>query len=200
MGTKYPILQLHYAYGFKNLFNSDFEYHRLVFSIEHWYNVGAIGYSKYLVESGKFFGKLPYPLLKLHEGNETYYFDEYAFNLMNYYEFASDQYVSFLYTHHFEGFFLNKFPLLKKLKWREVGWVRGVIGEMSSANRSYMDFPSTLNAVSEPYFEAGVAVENILKVLRVDAIWRLSHLDHMNAAQTKKVTPFGIRFCFQILF
>ncbi len=37
---------------------------------------------------------IPYPLLKLHEGNGTYFYDPHAFSCMNYYEFASDSWVS----------------------------------------------------------------------------------------------------------
>jgi hypothetical protein len=37
-------------------------------------------------------GHLPYPLLILHSGNETFYYDDLAFNTMNYFEFISDRY------------------------------------------------------------------------------------------------------------
>ena len=36
-------------------------------------------------------------------------------------------------------------------------------------------FPDGMSSVSKPYFEAGVGVENIFRIFRVDAIWRLSH-------------------------
>jgi len=37
-------------------------------------------------------------------------------------------------------------------------------------------------------------VENIFKVLRVDALWRLSYLDHEN------IVKFGLRATFQVNF
>lgn len=194
LGTEYPVMDLKYAYGIKNFWNGDFEYHRLQIGMNHWFNVRSFGWSKYILEAGKIWGTLPYPLLKMHEGNETYAFDEYAFNLMNYYEFVSDKYLSFYYTHHFEGFFLNKIPLMRKLKWREVGFVKGVMGSISNANRNYTTFPTSLHSLSKPYFETGVGVENILKVLRVNAIWRLSYLDHPN------ISKFGIMATLQIYF
>ena len=46
-------------------------------------------------------GTVPYPLLKLHEGNGTYFYDPYAFSCMDYYEFASDSWVAWFYEHHF---------------------------------------------------------------------------------------------------
>lgn len=186
MGTTYPIFEFKYGYGIPNLWNSDFEYHNMYFSVTQWFNVRGWGWSKYLVEAGRIIGKLPYPLLKLHEGNETFFFDEYSFNLMNYYEFVSDKYLSVLWSHHFEGLFLNHIPLMRKLKWREVGYVKGLVGSLDKKNDLPSTFPSSLNALSKPYFEAGVGIENILKVLRVDFVWRLSYLDHPN------ITKYGL--------
>jgi hypothetical protein len=37
---------------------------------------------------------LPYPLLILHSGNETFYYDDLAFNTMNFFEFISDRYAN----------------------------------------------------------------------------------------------------------
>jgi hypothetical protein len=194
LGTEYPIVEIKYAYGIKGFWNGDYEYHRLQIGLNHWFNVRSFGWSKYILEAGKIWGTLPYPLLKMHEGNETYSYDEYAFNLMNYYEFVSDKYLSFYYVHHLEGFFLNRIPLMRKLKWREVGFVKGVVGSLSEANKEYTTFPTSLHSLTKPYFEAGVGVENILKVLRVNAVWRLSYLDHPN------VSKFGILATLQVYF
>jgi ABC-type transport system involved in Fe-S cluster assembly fused permease/ATPase subunit len=149
---------------------------------------------RYIVDAGKIFGAVPFPLLKLHEGNETYSFDRYAFNMMNYYEFASDQYASLFVEHHFQGLFLNHIPLMRKLKWREVVSGKALIGSISNTNKNILEFPIGLNSVSKPYFEAGVGVENIFKVIRVEALWRLSHLDNTNIEQ------FGVRVGVQIIF
>ncbi len=201
MGTEYPVLELKYSYGFNNFLDGDYKYHRLQFGLEHWFNIGSLGWSKYIIEAGKIWGKLPYPLLKLHEGNETWVFDDYAFNMMNYYEFVSDRYLSFYYAHHFDGLFLNKIPLMRKLKWREVASIRGLIGTLNEKNREYNhnylnDFNSAeqMYQVSMPYFEAGVGIENILKIFRINAMWRLSYLDHPN------ISKFGILGTMQIYF
>ena len=180
VGTKYPILGVQYMYGIPDLFGSDYEYHKLRFGIKHWFNVLNLGWSKYNIEAGKIWGTLPFPLLELHPGNETFIFDEFAFNLMNYFEFISDQYISVYYTHHFDGFFLNHIPVMRKLKWREVGFVKGVIGTFSDKNKAYNKLPDISNTLEKPYIEAGVGIENIFKIIRIDGIWRLSHLDHEN--------------------
>ena len=48
--------------------------------------------------------------------------------------------------------------------------------------------------LTKPYVEAALGVENIFKVLRVDALWRLSYLDHEN------IVKFGLRATFQVNF
>ncbi|MCB2220955.1 MAG: DUF5686 and carboxypeptidase regulatory-like domain-containing protein [Bacteroidetes bacterium] len=180
VGTKYPILGVEYAYGIPGVFGGEYEYHRLRVGIKHWFNVFNLGWSKYIVETGKTWGVLPFPLLELHPGNETFLFDEYAFNLMNYFEFVSDEYISIYYTHHFDGFFLNRIPLMRKLKWREVGFFKGVIGTLSSENKAYNVLPEISHTLEKPYMEAGIGIENIFKVIRIDGIWRLSHLQNEN--------------------
>lgn len=194
LGTTYPVFEATYSYGIPNLFNSDYSYHRVQLNLKQWFNVGTLGWSKYIVEAGRIWGKLPYPLLKIQEGNETYFYDELSYNLMNYYEFVSDQYISVNYIHHFDGLFLNRIPLMRKLKWREVAFIKGVTGNLSQNNKTYSTFPATTNTLEEPYWEAGLGIENIFKVIRVDAIWRLSHLDHDN------INKFGIFFSFQFVF
>ncbi len=190
LSSEYPIILLSYTYGIPGLLKSDYEYHKLSLNLQQWFNFGAIGWSKYVIESGKIWGTLPYPLLKIHEGNQTFLFDEYSSNLMNYYEFISDTYLSGYFTHHFNGLILNRIPLLRKLKWREVVYVKGVYGTLSEKNSSYSEFPDKLHSFSSsPYWEAGAGIENILKIFRVDAIWRMSHL---HDAENPNVTKFGV--------
>jgi hypothetical protein len=113
---------------------------------------------------------------------------------MNYFEFVSDKYISVYYTHHFDGYLFNRIPRFRKLKWREVAFAKGLIGGMDKANKDYSVFPEGMYTLSKPYFEAGAGIENIFKIIRVDAIWRLSYLDHPNIAK------FGIRFSLQFAF
>ena len=194
LGAKFPIINIKYGYGIPGFFNSDYEYNKLQINVRHWFNIFHIGWSKFQIEGGRIWGILPYPLLKLHEGNETYFFDESAFNMMNYYEFVSDKYVKVYYTHHFNGYLFNKVPLFRKLKWREVAFVTGLVGGMDQKNKDYSVFPEGMYTLSKPYFEAGAGIENIFRVIRVDAVWRLSYLNHPN------ISPFGIRVSLQFTF
>ena len=131
-------------------------------------------------------GKVPYPLLKIYEGNETYRIKSKAFSCMDYYEFASDTWTTLFWEHDFRGFFLGKIPLIKKLKLREIALVRAAYGTLRDENNgilsdtgfgSDMLFPEGMNKLDTPYVEAGVGLSNIFKVMRVDAVWRLTHRD-----------------------
>ncbi|MCF8370221.1 MAG: DUF5686 and carboxypeptidase regulatory-like domain-containing protein [Bacteroidales bacterium] len=188
LGSDYPIINLDATLGVKNFLYSDYNYLKLGVNVQHLFNIGAYGWFKYTLDAGKIFGKLPYPLLRLHEGNETYAFDEWAFNMMNYYEFASDQYMSLYAEHHFMGLFLNRLPLLRKLEWREVVNTKILVGSLRDDNMEYdVKFPFGLTELSKPYVEAGIGIENIFKILRIDAMWRFSYLDHPN------IETFGVR-------
>lgn len=194
LGTRYPVLEVMYGYGIPGFLGGEFEYHKLGFRIKQWFPIFSIGWSKYVAEAGRIWGTLPYPLLKLHEGNESFIFFEDAYNLMDYYEFISDRYVSLYYTHHFDGWIWNKVPLVRKLKWRTVVHGRAVIGTMSEENKEYSEFPGISRTLERPYYEAGVGIENIFKFLRVDAIWRLSQL---NSVQADKFRVFvSLQFSF----
>lgn len=195
LGTHYPIVQAQYTLGIKNLFNSDYDYHKLVVNVDDRIRINPIGYFDYILEYGKIWNKTPYPLLELHGGNETYTYDPYAYNSMNFYEFVSDEYASASIQHHFDGFFLNRIPLMRKLKWREVVGGKALIGRVNSENKKLLLFPDHLYELNRgPFFEANVGIENIFKVFRLDGVYRLSYLDN------PRVTPFSIRFSFQFSF
>ncbi len=194
IGTRSPIIQLNYAKSLQNAFKGEYDYHKLVINITDRLRVTPIlGYTDYAIEAGKIWGIIPYPIMQLHGGNETYIYDYMAFNMMKYYEFASDEFVSVALYHHFEGLFLNKIPLLRKLKWREVATIKSVWGTVNDENRKTLLFPSTLSALNKgPYAEASLGVENILKVFRVDAFWRL------NYQLPRAIDNFGFKFGFQL--
>ncbi len=194
VSTPFPVFNLKYSFGVKGLFNGEYEYKALRGNVSQWFSFLSAGWLKYNIEAGKIWGTLPYPLLNIMPGNETFYHDDYAFNLMNYYEFIADEYVSYHLIYHMEGLFLNHIPAIRKLKWREVAQFKGTFGHTTSANEQYNLLPEGAYFLTRPYMEAGVGIENIFRFLRVDAIWRLTYNDHTN---TK---PYGIMFSMNFDF
>lgn len=195
LGSEFPVARVVYTSGIKGVFESDFSYHKLVAKVDDNLPLPPFGYTYYAMEAGKIWGNVPYPLLHVHQGNESYFYDYASFNLMNYYEFVSDQYASLFVVHHFDGFFLDKFPLLRKLKWREVASLRAVYGGLSDGNKNLLKNPNAVGSLSaKPYIETGFGVENIFKILRFDFMYRLSYLDNPDIAK------FGVRGGLQITF
>jgi hypothetical protein len=180
LGTKYPIFQANVAYGLPNFFEKNQEYLRMNFQIQQWYNVFGLGWSRYVIKGGKVWGTVPYPLLEIAPGNQTLVYDNYVFNLMNYYEFINDEYLSFFYTHHFDGLFFNHIPIIRKLNWREVVTAKAIVGNLNEKNAQYSILPPYSFSLEKPYYELGAGIENIFKVVRVDLVWRLNHNTNSN--------------------
>ncbi len=195
VGTRYPTLILQYTAGLQGIFQGDYLYHKIVLGISEVLHINPFGDTHYYIEGGKIFGTVPYPLMQLHPGNETYVYDDNSYNMMNYYEFASDEYLGLNIEHHFEGYFFNKIPLFRKLKWREVAGCKLLIGSINPKNEQLLVFPSTLRSLnSGPYSEADLGVENIFKFVRIDALWRLSYLNDPN------ISRFAIMGTLQLIF
>ncbi len=196
LGTRWPVFQVTYAKSLQNAFRGEYDYQKVVLNIgDRIRLISLLGYTDYTAEVGKIFGAVPYPLMELHGGNETYVYDYMSFNMMKYYEFASDQYASVGLFHHFEGLIFNKVPYLKKLRWREVVSCKALWGSVNEKNRRTLIFPTTLNALgNEPYIELSAGIENIFKVFRIDALWRTTYL------RPKAIDNFGVKFGFQLAF
>jgi hypothetical protein len=198
--SRWPVVTLRYTHGFKGIMGSDFDYDKLRLSVLKRIRFGPLGLG-YLNLAGEYvFNDLPYPLLSLHLGNQTPVFAQVTYNLMDYGEFMSDRFVSLQYQHHFEGFLLNRIPLMRKLKWRLVGTSNVIYGGMRESNRELISqttvdgqetLPIGFLDSGKPYVELGYGVENIFKFFRVDFIHRLSYLDKPDARK------FGVFFSFQ---
>ena len=179
MFTKYPVITIEGIAGIKGITTNDVGYGCVVANIDWKVPSNAIGFGRLHLEGGNYFGSVPYPMLKLHAGNETFLLDRDSFACMDYYEFASDRWVSGYYEHNFNGLVLGKIPLLKKLDLREIATVRCAWGTLSPANsgeNAYFQLPMKTSSLEKtPYVEAGVGISNILRIFRVDAFWRLTN-------------------------
>ena len=196
LGSEYPIIEMLYTRGFSGIDGSQFNYDIAKMAIKDRLKFGVFGYLDWRLEGGKYFGAFAYPILELHPGNESWFYDNQAFNLMNFFEFASDEYINLFATQHFDGLFFNKIPLLRRLKWREVVTVRGAWGRLDTEKHSeVLKLPENMYSLEyKPYLEGSVGIENIFTIFRVDLLQRFTHLDNPNIA------TFGVRVRLEIRF
>lgn len=193
---KWPIITLRYTRGLKGVGGSDFEYDKYRFSILKKLPMGPLGSGKATITGEYIDGTLPYPLLSFHIGNETPFYTDVIYSLMNFGEFFSDRFVSLQYRQYFEGFLLNRVPLMRKLKWRLTGLANVIYGDLRDENLAMSEplpFPvgNSNLTIDRPYIELGYGVENIFKFLRVDFVHRLSYLENDRARK------FGVLFTAQ---
>jgi hypothetical protein len=200
LGTKYPTVEVSYSVATPGVLGAEFNYQRLVGRVSDKVRFGPFGYANITAEGGQIFGNLPYPMLMMHQGNETFFYDEASYNTMNFFEFVSDRWASLWVSYHAEGLLLNKIPLMRRLKWREVVSAKALIGDYDIRNDEVLsrDFDydgiADIYTLTKPYVEAAVGIENIFKVLRIDALYRLSYLDNPN------IVRFGFRAKLQVDF
>lgn len=197
--TRFPILSFKYTAGVKGILHSNLNYHKFQFSAVQFIRYGLLGNGKISLVSGYTPSVLPYPILRAHLGNQTYFMNLSAFNMMQYFEFVSDRFVSVNYQHNFEGLGLNSIPLIRRLKWRFVAHGNVLFGNVQQKNKDLIpsrigdDVISSFTSLDpkKPYAEVGYGVENIFRLLRVDFIHRLTYLNNPGAKN------FGVKFSVQ---
>ena len=195
LGTKYPVLELHLAKGLNGVLESNYAYTKAITRVQQRIAMGPLGWQRYTVTGARVWGTLPYPLLLINAGNETFYLDDMAFNTMNFFEFINDRSATLFLEQHLEGLLFNRIPLFRRLKWREVLGYKMAVGALDEKHRQEMELLEFMNDLARgPYMEASFGVENILKVLRVDVVRRLSYLDNPAARQWAVRLKLNITF------
>jgi hypothetical protein len=204
--TKYPIFNFRYVKGVKGLFGGEYDYSLINLSMRKRMYMTQLGFNDFNIEGGYAFGNIPYPLMFVHRANQTYALFLNSYNMMNFLEFVSDRYVAINSDHHLNGFLFNRVPLLKKLDLREVFSAKLIVGGVSNRNQpgkleNGFLFPknedgkqTTFGLNGQPYFEAGMGIENIFKVLRVEVVKRFTHLNNPD------VSEFGVRARVKMTF
>lgn len=125
--SKYPRLGINYSKGIKGLLGSDVDYDLLTIDLSKSdIKLGMFGKSSFWIGAGKFLNseQMYYLDYKHFRGNKTlsYVPELNSFLFLDYYVFSTPEHYSELhFEHDFSGFFINKIPLLRKLKLTEIG-------------------------------------------------------------------------------
>ena len=186
---KSPILTFNYTIGIKNLIGGDFNYNKISASISNRFRMATLGYSQTYLKIGKVFSQIPYTLLEIPRGNQTPFYANNTYNLMNYFEFVGDQYIEAYWQHHFNGLLFNRLPLIKQLGWREIMGLNMTYTKLSPKNLNFNQNNNFTVMEDVPYFEADLGIENILDIIRIDFLYRLTYNDDFYKADYERINP-----------
>ncbi len=188
-----PIITLTQVYMPRGFMGSRFEVNKTELALQKRFWFSAFGYADVIVKGEKVWSRVAYPDLLLPNVNLSYTIQPESYALMKPMEFINDQALSWDLTYWGNGVLMNRLPLIKKLRLREVLTLRGLWGSLSDknnptlqgvdahGNRDIFLFPGDVLCqpmAGKPYLEAGVGLDNILTILRVDYVWRLNYRDH----------------------
>lgn len=201
-----PIFSLSHSHSFKNVLGSDYRTDHTDLSIESRFWLGRWGRIDVLMSAGAEWNKVPFPLLDMPPTNSNYSTQHGSFNLANNMEFLSDRYASVMIYYDPNGRFLNRIPLLKRLKWREIFSFKSYWGDLTDKNNPYksddlFNFPVRDGKVSSfilepnrPYMEASAGIYNIFKLLKIEYVHRFSYLNNPSISKN------GVRFSIMLQF
>ena len=194
-----PVLQLTHTTGF---LDGRTWYHRTELSVEKRFWLSAFGHIDAELQGGIVWNRAPFPKLFTPQSNRSIFLTPKTFCLMRPMEFIMDKYVGLYATYHLKGWIFNRIPLWYRLKLREVLSFSGVYGGLSSKNipsastAGLYVFPDGCSPMGKaPYLEITAGIENILEVLRIDYVRRLTYAKDLKGWQKN-----GIRISLNITF
>ena len=196
------VLSLSQEYGPKGFLGSRYTLSRTDLSVDKTFHLSAYGHIDISIAGCKIWTQVPFTELCWQRANTSYISDGRSFMLMNPMEFATDEYVSWSMQYHMRGILLDRIPLIKKAKLREFVSFRGFFGHLTPRNNPATSsktprFPTTINTTTmngTPYMECSVGIENILTILRVEYVWRLTYRNRPDIARS------GLRIGFHFTF
>lgn len=205
-----PVITLTQTYMPKGFLGSLHEVNKTELGLQRRFWFSAFGYADVILRGEKVWSRVAYPDLLMPNVNLSYTIQPESFALMKPMEFINDQALSWDLTYWGNGVLMNRLPLIKRLRLREVLTLRGVWGSLSDKNNPNVEtqnlasrqpalflFPSDALCQSmgdQPYMEAGVGLDNIFTILRLDYVWRLTYRDH--AGTDKRGVRVQLHFNF----
>ena len=175
LGSVFPIVEFKYTKGISGIFNTSYDYTKISGGISNFRKIPPFGNIYYNLFAGKTFGTLPYTFLDIAPGNEIYYYNKYAYSLINKYQYIHDQYAGVNIEHNFGPGLFRFIPLTRKWKFRQFWTAKMLWGTTSEENKTLNFVPDApfQSLDGRTYMEVGTGVDNIFKVLRFDFVWRV---------------------------
>lgn len=174
--SSYPWFEIYYRKAIA-AFGSESDFDQIEGKIAGNIVFGLVGDGKYNVSIGGFLSNkiIQFPEYKHFNTDEALIsnFNLYKFQLLDYYRFSTtSKFYKFNYRHHFNGFIINKIPLIRKSKVQVV------------VSLNYLNTTALGN-----YFEYGIGLEHIFKIMRLDF-----YSSNMNSKFYRRGISVGIGF------
>lgn len=187
-----PVFQLTHEFGPKGFLGSAYSLNVTELSVQKRFWFSSFGFADIILKGGKVWSKVQYPSLLWPNANLSYTIQPESYSLMNPMEFANDWYGSLDLTYWINGLIFNRIPLINKLKLREIFTFKLLAGGLTRKNNPQYEpdlfrFPydSQTHVLGKtPYMEIGAGIDNILTILRVDYVWRLTYRDLPNISRS----------------
>lgn len=197
-----PVFILRHKVSPRGIAGNLFTINRTEFDVKKIFYLSAWGYIDGIIKAGHIWSRVAYPDLIIPNANLSYTIQPESFALMNPMEFVTDSFVQWDFTYWANGAIFNYIPVIKKLGIREAFAFRGVWGALSSKNDpacspEVFRFPASAMATPMnhgPYMEISAGLDNILRCLRIDYVWRLSY------RESRGINRAGIRLAFHASF
>lgn len=198
-----PVIELSHTMAFKGFGSTMFNLQKTELTVGKRFWLSAFGYIDALAGAARVWSSSPYINLIIPNVNLSYTIQPESFALMNPMEFITDSYAHWHVTYWLNGLLFNQVPGLKLLKLREVVGFQGAYGTLSNHNRPELNdelfrFPADINVNTmhkTPYMELSAGIDNILRCLRIDYVWRLNYLH-----TPYKINKSGVRVALHVTF
>ena len=142
-------------------------------------SLGMGGELDYVAQVGTMVGQVPFAFLHHFEGNQGYAYDPYRFTLMNNLQYNAKHFCALHLSWNGQGVLFNLIPGVRYLRLRELVTFKLAANLQPTSN-------------STPYVEMGCGIGNILRVLDLHSVWRLTNREDTTTPR------WAIRFRFHL--
>lgn len=176
-----PVFQLSHTYVPGGILGNRFTVNRTDVAFMKRFWLSAFGYIDLTLKGSHVWSRTPFTNLIIPNANLSYVIQPETYALLNPMEFILDSYAAVDFTYWANGAILNNVPLVKKLKLREVFSFSAFWGHLSRNNDPLRHpelpmFPASTQSIgTTPYMEVSAGLDNILRILRLEYVWRLSY-------------------------
>jgi hypothetical protein len=201
-----PEFTLTHTTGFKNFLGGQYNSQLTEIGVYKRQWLGSWGFFDTHINAAAQWNKVPYPMLILPPTDVSYLQQEETFSMLRNMEFFMDRKLYLSLAWNMNGKILNRIPLIKRLKWREILAFKAIWGDLTDKNNPLLQenqndselfyFPASGHVLTpkNPYMEFAAGITNVFKVFSVQWVRRLNYLDN------PKVHRDGIRFALVMTF